>query len=596
MRLLDRLGRARRGAAAAARRAPRRERGRATRPRVAGPPCRASSCCSTATRRSRARSSGSRFGRDLAALQRLAAEGRPLGIHVVATADRRAGVPGGLAGVVPERVVLRMADDDDYAGARGPAARRGRRRPAAGRGFTREGRRCRSRCSAASRGEQRRSTRSRVRPRGLPRRRAPPVATLPAHVARPAAARRRTAARDPRHRRRRLGRWRPTCARTTSSSPAAALRAQHRAATSRRRCGRHARRRAASARAAPLAARRRPARGRRSPRAWTQCRRPPTACSRCSSARPARRRCSSSSMTARSWRSVPALETLVRRGRDAGVRVLAAVETHAAQRAYGGWLRELRNGRRGAAAAADPETDGELLGVRLPRGGGPCAGRAAATSSRRARPSWSRSAALAAGLQQRLAAPGDLGARLAQRRLQPAQRRLELAPHSARSRSAAGPCQVVASSCPRMEAASSSSACPWRSKLARRAASCSGFPPRCDIRSSSRSGSCRRSRSVTSPLPSARRTSSIRFWFCGRASMPNFANSRRRWVFTASTLRKSGRDLVVGRRAGEHRAAGERTAERDEHLALRRRDPRHRRQVGAPRCRPIAEVKPGSRN
>ncbi len=66
-----------------------------------------------------------------------------------------------------------------------------------------------------------------------------------------------------------------------------------------------------------------------------------------------------------------ALETLVRRGRDAGVRVLAAVETAAAQRAYGGWLRELRNGRRALLLQADPETDGELVGVKLPRGGGP---------------------------------------------------------------------------------------------------------------------------------------------------------------------------------------------------------------------------------
>jgi S-DNA-T family DNA segregation ATPase FtsK/SpoIIIE len=61
------------------------------------------------------------------------------------------------------------------------------------------------------------------------------------------------------------------------------------------------------------------------------------------------------------------LETLLRRGRDAGVRLLAAAESHAAHRAFGGWLRELRNGRRGLLLMPDPETDGELLGVRLPR-------------------------------------------------------------------------------------------------------------------------------------------------------------------------------------------------------------------------------------
>ena len=61
------------------------------------------------------------------------------------------------------------------------------------------------------------------------------------------------------------------------------------------------------------------------------------------------------------------LEALVRRGRDTGVRVLAAFETHAAQRAFGGWLREIRNGRRGLLLAPDPEVDGDLLGARLPR-------------------------------------------------------------------------------------------------------------------------------------------------------------------------------------------------------------------------------------
>jgi DNA segregation ATPase FtsK/SpoIIIE, S-DNA-T family len=61
------------------------------------------------------------------------------------------------------------------------------------------------------------------------------------------------------------------------------------------------------------------------------------------------------------------LEMLLRRGGDAGVRILAAAETHAAHRAFGGWLRDLRNARRGVLLMPDPETDGELLGVRLPR-------------------------------------------------------------------------------------------------------------------------------------------------------------------------------------------------------------------------------------
>src|SRR4051794_14126305 len=49
------------------------------------------------------------FGELVQAVGRLAGEGRPLGIHFVITADRRASVPGALAGVISERLVLRMA-------------------------------------------------------------------------------------------------------------------------------------------------------------------------------------------------------------------------------------------------------------------------------------------------------------------------------------------------------------------------------------------------------------------------------------------------------------------------------------------------------
>ncbi|HZC31109.1 MAG TPA: FtsK/SpoIIIE domain-containing protein, partial [Gaiellaceae bacterium] len=49
------------------------------------------------------------------ALPRLVGEGRPLGVHFVVTADRRGAVPNALAGIVPSKLVLRMADDDEYA-------------------------------------------------------------------------------------------------------------------------------------------------------------------------------------------------------------------------------------------------------------------------------------------------------------------------------------------------------------------------------------------------------------------------------------------------------------------------------------------------
>ena len=65
--------------------------------------------------------------------------------------------------------------------------------------------------------------------------------------------------------------------------------------------------------------------------------------------------------------AAPQLETIVRRGRDLDVRVLCACERQAAQRAFGGWLRELRKEEHGLLLAPDPDVDGDLLGVRLPR-------------------------------------------------------------------------------------------------------------------------------------------------------------------------------------------------------------------------------------
>ena len=47
--------------------------------------------------------------------------------------------------------------------------------------------------------------------------------------------------------------------------------------------------------------------------------------------------------------------------------MLAAAERVAAQRAFSGWLRELRKDEHGMLLSPDAETDGELLGVRLPR-------------------------------------------------------------------------------------------------------------------------------------------------------------------------------------------------------------------------------------
>ncbi|MDQ6748291.1 MAG: FtsK/SpoIIIE domain-containing protein, partial [Candidatus Dormibacteraeota bacterium] len=61
------------------------------------------------------------------------------------------------------------------------------------------------------------------------------------------------------------------------------------------------------------------------------------------------------------------LEMVARRGRDTGMRLLAAVETRSAHRAYGGWIAELRKARQGLLLQPDLDIDGDLLGARLPR-------------------------------------------------------------------------------------------------------------------------------------------------------------------------------------------------------------------------------------
>lgn len=50
----------------------------------------------------------------LEALARVVADGRAVGIHLVVGAERRAVVPGPLAGVIQRRVILRLSDEDEY--------------------------------------------------------------------------------------------------------------------------------------------------------------------------------------------------------------------------------------------------------------------------------------------------------------------------------------------------------------------------------------------------------------------------------------------------------------------------------------------------
>lgn len=53
------------------------------------------------------------YGAWIDAIQRLTADGRPLGIHVVITADRRGAIPFNMAGLVEQKLILKMADSDE---------------------------------------------------------------------------------------------------------------------------------------------------------------------------------------------------------------------------------------------------------------------------------------------------------------------------------------------------------------------------------------------------------------------------------------------------------------------------------------------------
>ena len=75
---------------------------------------------------------------------------------------------------------------------------------------------------------------------------------------------------------------------------------------------------------------------------------------------------------------------------------------------------------------------------------------------------------------------------------------------------------------------------------------------------------------LTSPCSSARRASSVRFWYCGRSPTPSFANSARTWVLTPSRERCSASAIsrfVAGAGAGP-RSASERRAQRDQDAPL----------------------------
>jgi S-DNA-T family DNA segregation ATPase FtsK/SpoIIIE len=65
--------------------------------------------------------------------------------------------------------------------------------------------------------------------------------------------------------------------------------------------------------------------------------------------------------------SSSALAEIMRRGRDAGVVVMAAVSTNAAHRSFGGWISDIKRARHAMLLIPDVDVDGDLVSVRLPR-------------------------------------------------------------------------------------------------------------------------------------------------------------------------------------------------------------------------------------
>lgn len=62
-----------------------------------------------------------------------------------------------------------------------------------------------------------------------------------------------------------------------------------------------------------------------------------------------------------------AMGDIIRRARDAGVVVIAAVSTSAAHRSFGGWVSDLKRQRHAIVLCPEVDVDGDLFGVRFPR-------------------------------------------------------------------------------------------------------------------------------------------------------------------------------------------------------------------------------------
>ncbi len=311
------------------------------------------------------------------ALPRLVGDGRPLGVHFAISADRRAAVPNALAGIVPAKVVLRMADEDEFA-AFGIPLRvvRGAQLPP-GRGFLPNGLELQAAVPAVSEEGDAAAIASAVGEIGAAGPGAPPIEPLPTRIPReslPAPQRPLTAV---------LG------VGDSELQPVAVdLSERHFLVVGPYRSGR-------STALATLCASLRAGTPGLQLRLLAPRRTPLVDSGFFDSVANGVEHCDAAvlELLAQQTEGAPPagpvvvviddaeelaetvgaapLETVVRRGRDTSLRILAACERQVAQRAFSGWLRELRKEEHGLLLDPDPDVDGEILGARLPRRSNP---------------------------------------------------------------------------------------------------------------------------------------------------------------------------------------------------------------------------------
>jgi DNA segregation ATPase FtsK/SpoIIIE, S-DNA-T family len=297
-------------------------------------------------------------------LPRLVADGRPLGVHFAISADRRGAVPNAVAGIVPTKLVLRMADEDEFAALGvAPKVVRGAKLPP-GRGFLAGG--TELQIAVAETQESAAELRRRY-----PHAAVPPIEPLPTTVPRdslPVAGCRWAAV---------VGLGDAELEPVTID-----LSARHFLVAGPYRSGRSTALQTAveALRASTPALELHLLAPRRSPLVqlggWSSVAEGSESCDEASlrlaelvaspPPGPVLVVIDDGEELAESLGAAP-LEGVVRRGRDVEVRILAAAERSAAQRAFAGWLRELRKEEHGLLLDPDLDVDGDILGARLPR-------------------------------------------------------------------------------------------------------------------------------------------------------------------------------------------------------------------------------------